>query len=533
MDTAKEIAEKIGCDWEILSQRRAISVIENPFSGPWTDVYSCDEKLPDSLHIFSCFADKRLEEEILSGQNWMKHAGEFSPGFVVSSHGTEYQGPKSDGFEYIVAEVFFHSLNVGQILVNQEFVLLFNLYRDGDGNYYDVDKSGEKHLVVELLDDRVRIRTSYLMRYASAKQLLYVQFVDSRVASSKEYQHSDEQISYEVITGADYNYFLAYQTNSEQDFLFSMIYARSIVRPEPVEKCDIWPYDNHVETYPEFIIKELPDGTYERFTCDESKLGTYFGDNPNAPHYLTPVYFKPSVLDRYRKLENFEVTERRLTCGSEWSVEIDNINPDRVMVYLGDLGRDLPESERMHFLNYEISPTDQAISEEVIAQDFFNAWLDETEGPISSFIIAYEKLSKAWNKSFGFPLFREMHPDDRNLITRIRIPSEESQEEFETIVQCLTRLLIDYIDESELPDCGKSGSINKLSAFLESKGLNVDVTPLRAIQQLRSSGTAHAKGANYDKVKAQYLTGDWIKDMRSLIQTLTDFMLNLAEALER
>lgn len=532
MDTAKEIAEKIGCDWGILSQRRAISVIENPFSGPWTDVYSCGEKLPDSLHIFSCFADKRLEE-ILSGQNWMKHAGDFSPGFVVSPHGTEYQGPRFDGFEYIVAEVFFHSLNVGQILVNQEFVLLFNLYRDRDGNYYDVDKSGEKQPVVELLDDRVRIKTSYLMRYASAKQLLYVQFVDSRVASSKEYQHSDEQISYEVITGADYNYFLAYQTNSEQDFLFSMIYARSIVRPEPVEKCDIWPYDNHVETYPEFIIKELPDGTYERFTCDESKLGTYFGDNPDAPHYLTPVYFKPSVLDRYRKLENFEVTERRLTCGSEWSVEIDNINPDRVMVYLGDLGRDLPESERMHFLNYEISPTDQAISEEVIAQDFFNAWFDETEGPISSFLIAYGKLSEAWNKSFGFPLFREMHPDDRNLITRIRIPSEESQEEFETIVQCLTRLLIDYIDESKLPNCGKSGSINKLSAFLESKGLNVDVTPLRATQQLRSSGTAHAKGANYDKVKTEYLTGDWIKDMRSLIQTLTDFMLNLAEALER
>lgn len=370
------------------------------------------------------------------------------------------------------------------------------------------------------------------MRYASAKQLLYVQFIDSRVSSSRGYPHDTEKISYEVLSGDTYNYFLLYQTNKKKDYLFSMIHARSVVRPLPVEECNIWPFEKNEEVYPEFIIKELPDGTYQRFTCDESKLGTYFGDNPDAPHYLTPVYFKPSVLDRYRKLENFKVTERRLTCGSEWSVEIDNINPDRVMVYLGDLGRDLPESERMHFLNYEISPTDQAISEEVLAQDFFNAWLDETEGPISSFLIAYERLSKAWIKRFGFPLFRGMHPDDKDLITRIRIPSEESQEEFETIVQCLTRLLIDYIDESKLPDCGKPGSINKLAALLESKGLDVDVTPLRVIQQLRSSGTAHAKGANYDKVKAQHLTGDWIKDMRSLIQTLTDFMENFAEALE-
>lgn len=526
------IADRIGCDIRNISQEQVIEIIKDPFRSSWTDVYSASGELPESLHMFSCFATPELKTCILSGQDWLKHADGFTPGFSVSSEETVYESPCSDGFEFLVAEQYFHALDEEQLILNHEFILLLGLYRGSDGNYYEIDESGEKSLVVDVSNKRVRVKTKLLMSYMNAKQLLYVQFVDSRVSTAVHYPHGAECISHDEYHGDTYNYFVNIQTTSAEDYLFSMIYARSIVLLGPIQECGIWPFEKCIEEYPEFIIGELPDGSFVRFTCEESKLSNYFGANPGAPHYLTPVFFKPAVLDRYRKRENFEVTERRIRCGSQWSVEIDNIIPGRVMVYLGDLGRDLPETERKHFLAYEMSPSNQRVAEEVIAQDFFCAWIEETEGPISRFQLAYIGLNKSWANRFGTSLFRVMHPDDANLIKQIRIPTINSSEEYETVIQSLARLLVDYIDQAQFPKSSTTGSINKLKEFLQSQGINIDCSPLHDLQNLRSTGVAHAKGEKYDKTKAQLLSGNSINDVAIIIDRLTNFMQELSNSLQ-
>lgn len=521
--------------WAIAPEhQQVISIIKKPFAGPWTDVYKYGGDPSNSLQLFSCFADSTLESLLLSGHDWLKDARRFTPGFCCTGDDVEYQASQYDGFEFIVAEQYFHSLEERQLVVNPEFILLFELYRDIDGNYYSISEIGEKRPAIEFLDGHVRVRTEYLYRYGAAKQMLYVQFLDSRVFQGAHYVSCDVPLFDKNFESDSYNYSVFYGTDEEKGSFLSTICARSIVRPGSVNESGIWPYEpaDEAEDYPEFIIKELPNGSYKRFTCKESELNNYFGANPGAPHYLTPVFFKPSVLDRYRKLPNFEVTERRLSCGSQWGIEIDNINPDRVMVYLGDLGRDLPSSERKHFLNYEIPPTDQSISNEAFAQDFLNAWLSEAEGPVGKFLLAYKKLIECWLKRFGRPLFRQLHPDDADLIQRIRIPSVDSQEEFESIVQALAKLLNDYMDETQFPACEKNGSINRLSAFLEDNGIKVDLSPLRDIQILRSTGAAHAKGEKYDKAKARLLTGSYIADTKSLLDSLTTLMSELVSELE-
>lgn len=528
---ASNIAEVLGCDSERFEQKRAIGLIENPFNSPWTTVYDTSEEPPKSLHIFSCFARADLEAKILSGQDWLKYADDFSPCFCKTPNGVMYEEIGSDGFDFIVAEQCFHSLNEVQLILNQEFILLLELYRGTNGNYYEVDESGDKQIAVEFLENKVRVKTKYLMRFMSAKQLLYVQFIDSKISSAKRYPMTTISISDNQFVSESYNYSLLYRTTNEKDFLFSMIYARSIVKPQPVEECGIWPYEKSGEYYPEFIIRELPDGSSERYTCDESKLGNYFGGNPGAPHYLTPVYFSPQVLDKYRKSPNFEVSERRLTCGTQWSVEIDNVNPDRVMVFLGDLGRDLPEAERRHFREYEITPTDQKISKEVTMSDFFGMWVEETEGPIGKFGAALSELQKSWQERFGTRLYRNLHPDDSGLLDQIRIPSTSSQEEFESIVLSLQRLLIEYMDESQFPKTDSVGSINRLETFLRENNISIDCSPLRNLQDLRSAGTAHAKGKKYEKLKERLISGDPIEDTKSIIALLTDFMTQLTATL--
>ena len=299
-------------------QADVIQFVKNPFGGVWTTVYQAREEPYSYPSYFACLADTALESKILEGTDWLRHADSFDPGFTETSDGALYENGHDDGFDFLVKAIYFHSLEQWQFHVNQEFVFLFSLFREKDGCYYAIDECGRKEQVVDVDENVIIFRTSYLMRYIAAKQMIYVQFIDSRRSSSPDYPMRPENIGAENCQGDVYHYEIWYQSTEGQDYLFSIMYARSIVRPEDVKECKLWPYeDEDREDYPEFAIKEFPNGDLERFSCNPDKLGNYFGENPNAPQYLTPVYFSPDVLDRYRGNPNFEVTERSLSCGTQ------------------------------------------------------------------------------------------------------------------------------------------------------------------------------------------------------------------------
>ena len=95
----------------------------------------------------------------------------------------------------------------------------------------------------------------------------------------------------------------------------------------------------------------------------------------------------------------------------------------------------------------------------------------------------------------------------------------------------LDKLLVDYIDESTLPRSDARGSINKFEMRLRDMGVHVDISPLRDLQSLRSTSTAHAKGKNYDKEKARLLSGNNPDDIEKLVNRLTDMMNDIADKL--
>lgn len=385
--------------------------------------------------------------------------------------------------------------------------------------------------MVNISENVIKFRTSYLMRYIAAKQMLYVQFIDSRCSSAPNYPMKVEQIDTQDHRDDTCHYQIWYQSTEARDYLFSMLHARSIIRPKDTSQSKILPYDDDsTEYYPEFAIEELPDGSFRRFSCNPDKLGNYFGDNPDSPHYLTPVYFSPDVLDRYRGDPHFEVTERSLSCGTQWKLEIDNVIPERVMVYLGDLGRDLPASERTHFLGHEISPTGQRISEAAAAQDFFGLF-DAPTGPITALFSARSKLNEAWTTRFDHPLYRPPHSDEDDMEKLIRIPARNGRQEFDTVILNLTKYCVDYIDESALTTASNPGGINKLEATLAEYGIRADLKPLRDLQAIRSSCIAHSKGKKYEKLNGSLLTGNYPKDVARIIERLTDMMNSLASVI--
>ena len=141
-------------------------------------------------------------------------------------------------------------------------------------------------------------------------------------------------------------------------------------------------------------------------------------------------------------------------------------------------------------------------------------------------------MNEEWKKAFGWSLYREYHDDDNLIQQRIRIPTNNSQEEFDTVIMNLAKMLVDYIDISNLQGSNRDGSINKLEDFLKDKNIKIDISGLRILQSLRSTGVVHSKGEKYDKLRNLSLTGDVIDDAKAIISNLTGFMNSLTVAIK-
>ena len=137
----------------------------------------------------------------------------------------------------------------------------------------------------------------------------------------------------------------------------------------------------------------------------------------------------------------------------------------RVMVCLEDLGSRLPPVERKYFFACEMSPLDQIVSKEALANDFCNTWADSS-GPMTRLFCARQRLDEMWLSCFGDKLFHEPHADDADMERLIRIPATNGREKFDTVLINLDKLLVDYIDESALMRSDEKGSINKLEKLM-------------------------------------------------------------------
>jgi hypothetical protein len=105
-------------------------------------------------------------------------------------------------------------------------------------------------------------------------------------------------------------------------------------------------------------------------------------------------------------------------------------------------------------------------------------------------------------------------PGDAHHLQTLHVPATEEQKEFDGLVQSLTKLLIDSLNEKELiallvPVARQNlkGSISRLDAALRAcgvSGFDPHIAFLRDLQDLRSTGAAHRKGDKYRKVAAKF-----------------------------
>ena len=87
---AIRIMDKLGLEYDCFLQRDVLGLVNNPFRGAWTTVYSSHAKADGAPSIFCCLAEKEMRDEILVGVDWPVRADSFSPGFEVCGDDIRY-----------------------------------------------------------------------------------------------------------------------------------------------------------------------------------------------------------------------------------------------------------------------------------------------------------------------------------------------------------------------------------------------------------------------------------------------------------
>ncbi len=284
------------------------------------------------------------------------------------------------------------------------------------------------------------------------------------------------------------------------------------------------------KNFEKFKIKQ--EDKITEYTCNESELANFFGANPNAPHFLTHVFFKKEVLDKYyNKPSKYSVVDGYLSEGSKWGINIDNNTEECIIVYLGDLGR-LPYEEQQYWKLHNI--TEGKISQTSFKRNIQAEFCSPTEPAL----VFKEKLglfNGKWMDKFNWDLFRPLNEEDKHNLKILKIPDNE-QKEFDEVVLSLNKIIIDSLNISEMKKDltfeSMDNSITILEKYLLQKHyLNSPemFSFLRSLQKLRSKGSAHRKGSDYNSLYKKFDKGDFSKTFRDiLIKTIQ--VLNTIEA---
>lgn len=476
--------------------------------------------------VYCALVPSSQVDRVISELAWDLSHGDGIPGSVIyyrdGEERVKYLRFGDDGgIEPLVIDRAFHGMRDDYKEISEEFRLFHRLYHDKKTDQYlKFDDDGNETVVVIVEEDRVRIRVKEIRQFLAVRDMhLSVQF-DCREHSSYSLEElgleegGDDKRQGLVCWGLHYGDF----GGLSEYRAFSRLLGKRLVEPLPKAKSGFWGFAEEAKKkHADFIINVDGNGDEETHTSNPDALANFFGANPQAPKYLTPVTFRKQVLDKYyQQPSKYSVEDSILRCGSLWSLQIDNHHDEKVCVWLGDLGRDLPYQEQLHWRAHNIPPLG-GVSETYFKRQILAQFTD-SERPEHLFVTQYRRLQEDSENCLGWQFLLPLDAGDDHYKKCMRIPATDEQRDFDELVLGLTKLLIDSLNEKELNKLilendrpNIKGSISRLEVVLEVCGVEdggPHIAFLRKLQNLRSSSSAHRKGSNYRKIAKDFGVDD-------------------------
>jgi hypothetical protein len=478
---------------------------------------------------------------VMAAPAWDLHKGDG--GFEIRSdetHGHTYVRLNgAHGVEPLVVVRSYDGIRPKELELSEEYRLFHNIFHDqSKGEWIRFAGDGTEIVVGRLVEGRLELRVRELRQYLAIRRMhLAVYFQSWRESPiALDQLPQDELAENRRDEDSCYDFGVLEESIRGRAGIktFSKLIGKKLIRPLPLKSCGIWPYEDE-KVFEKFIIGADEDGRDVEHSCDPDALANFFGANEGAPFYLTPVFFRREVLARYFAVPSkYKVEDGRLQCAALWSLKIDNNHPDRVIVMLGDLGRDLPEGERRHWRAHNVQPDGAGISEVNYRRNVLGEWFD-AQAPDLVFKAAYERMNETWAVRLGWRLHSPLREDDAHCLGSLRGLIAEEQAEFDEQIKNLTKLLVDQLNDAaiqaRLPSkIEKERGINKLGRLLDQEGVpnaKQHIDFLKALYDIRSMGAAHRKSSNYEKL--------WKRlgyEGRSLSSVFEEILVNATKMLD-
>jgi hypothetical protein len=334
----------------------------------WVLVYDSIRTEQEFGSYFCAFIPNSRLPEVQSNPSWELHIAQSLPGCSVSYIDEEqivqyehYTQPESVMPLVLVRD--FHNIRPDYIEILEEFRLFHNLYHDAITNtYIKIGDHGEEEDVIRIQDRTVRIKLRAVKQFLAIKELNLAVYFDFIRYSNLEVTELEAAKLNVDVNQNNLIYLLSVaqvEFSAKEDHRsFSRLLGKKLIAGFEKEKSGVWPFtENQQKQFVDYIIGTNEAGEEVLHNSNSNLLANYFGANPDAPHYLTPVFFKREVLNKYyANPEKYTVSDGLLQCGSLWNLRIDNNSDRYVIVYLGDLGRDLSYNEQLYWRSFNVRP---------------------------------------------------------------------------------------------------------------------------------------------------------------------------------
>lgn len=522
-----------------LSQRDVLTRFLEPPRSAWLCFYRSYPLGEEGEARYCALLPPPLVPKALEQPAWDLLVGDGVPGVTVSyEDGNElaqYERFSGHEIEPLVHSRSFHGVAAPYQEINEEFRLYFNLWQDGTtGNLFAILDDGNRESVVEFRADGVFAAAKYINTFISVKQITLAFYVESRRHSRLELLDDDvgairtshtSETAKLTIFGDNFG-----PPRDDDRVSFSRLLGKKLMFPSDMNTLDVWPYRKSRRYFQDFIIGVDAIGNEVLSTSDPDNLDNHSDENRLQGRYLTPVYFRQDVLQKYyANPDLYDVEDSYIRCAGLWGVSIDNNHEDLVVVWLGDLGRDLPETEQRYWRSYNV-PSDSGPSE-VYARRQILAQFADPIGEAFLFKDAYAAFANSWRKRYGWDVWIPLRAADKHHLTSLHVPTTSGPKECDEQILSLAKLMVDSLNVPALRrETGITDQNIKSICLLETLILvrsserdRKRAQVLRVLQSMRSTAVAHRKGDNYQDAlrKAGFRSGDGRAMIRRLLVELT------------
>ena len=286
--------------------------------------------------------------------------------------------------------------------------------------------------------------------------------------------------------------------------------------------------DRGPKQYASFITHDWKNNRISEISCAPDAMASYFQPDSNLPFQISPVFFKPAVLDKYKAdPDKYALKHRTISCRNAWHLQTYDVNSaGQVHTYLKYMG-DLPYSEQLYWKSFNEGPK-SPISQRAFTTDFKGQW-SEHHDPLQELQTCLNDLH-----SSGVAWFTLREPA---LVDQLHYPLTMADKAWDDTLLALAKLVIEGLNQKYFMSLAKSKGVDGDSSWrsirwvqeaMNASGITSELVdevtmPLRTLQDLRTKFGAHSAGKEAASIRAALIRNH--KTPRSHIEHLGDELL--------